>query len=64
MKYENLIKKGYKLHHKATAPGYTSRKRAHGEPKEYHGRFGDGFTVDFPRWDTSRFVTREYWIKE
>lgn len=64
MKYSDLEPSDYFLHHTALAPGYVSRTIDHEEPREYHGRFGDGYTVDFPNFASSRYVNREYWIKK
>ena len=45
----------YELHHTATKKGDISRK-SDGIVKEYSGRFGTGYTVEGPRWDTTRYM--------
>lgn len=52
------------FHHRACTPGYISRQSNGPVITRYSGRFGEGYTVDFPRWDTTRYVWREYWIFE
>ena len=64
MTYDELMTNGnYKFHHRATRRGYISRRKP---PKveEYSGKFGTGYIVRFPRYDTSRYHTVEYYIKE
>lgn len=63
MKKINLakIKKTCTLHHTAAHRGYVSRK-SEGVANEYSGKFGTGYTIDRPRWDTTNYVDREYWI--
>ena len=60
---ETIKAQGYKFHHSASARGYLSRK---GGPKIecYDGKFGNGYKVTKPRWDTTRYVTVEYYVKE
>lgn len=53
----------YKLHHRATRRGYVSR-RSCPRVEQYSGKFGTGYIVRFPRYDTSRYHTVEYYIKE
>ena len=53
---------GLHLHHVAAKGGYISRKLDY-VAEEYHGRFGEGFIILRPRWDTTRFVWCEYWVK-
>ena len=53
---------GLHLHHIATKRGYVSRKLS-GRCEEYKGRFGKGFIVLRPRWDTTQYVYCEYWVK-
>lgn len=61
--YELINNKEYKLHHRATRRGYISRRKP---PKveEYSGKYGCGYIVRFPRYDSSRYHTVEYYIKE
>lgn len=58
-----LKKMHYRLDHKASKRGYISRKWDAGIC-EYSGRFGDGYLLVYPRWDTTNYVYVEYWIKE
>lgn len=62
MDYE--IPMEYKFHHSATARGYVSRKGIDRPAEEYHGRFGDGYIVRRPRFDTTQYHTVDYYIKE
>lgn len=55
--------KRYTLHHRATAKGYVSRK-TQGYVKEYSGRFGKGYAVFEPRFDTTRFVYITYYVEK
>lgn len=66
MKRKDLLAAGYKLHHTGSRRGYVSRKTDPGEllASPYDGRFGKGYTVDAPRFDTTQFVHVEYWIKD
>lgn len=54
----------YKLHHSSKRLGYVSRKIEDDDAiaTPYSGKYGVGYVVDLPRWDTTRYVTREYWI--
>lgn len=55
--------KSYKLHHTASRKGYESRKTS-GHVEPYSGKFGKGFILVTPRWDTTRFVNIEYYIAQ
>lgn len=64
MTYKELAtEKKYYLHHTAAARGYVSRKK---EPvvEEYNGRFGRGYKVFRPRWDTSQYIWVDYYIEK
>lgn len=53
----------YAEHHTAAARGYVSRRGgAHVLP--YVGRFGKGYKVIRPRWDTSQYVWVTYYIRQ
>ena len=52
----------YELHHTAAKKGYISRK-SDGIVKEYSGRFGTGYTVERPRWDTTKYIYIDYYIR-
>ena len=60
------IPSNYKLHHTASAMGYVSRRThpADYPVESYSGRFGEGYVVRSPRWDTSRYCNVTYYIKE
>lgn len=51
----------YKRHHTASRRGYESRKSS-GHVEAYSGRFGRGYVVITPRYDTTRFVNVTYYI--
>ena len=57
--------KKYNLHHTGSARGYVSRKANIDslKAKKYDGKFGKGYTVKTPRWDTTQYVNVEYWIE-
>lgn len=52
----------YYIHHQAKHAGYVPRT-TDGVIEPYNGRFGRGYILKEPRWDTSRFVTVTYYIK-
>jgi hypothetical protein len=52
-----------RLYKTASCRGYLSRKNPEGIIEPYEGKYGKGFRVKKPRWDTTRFITVEYWIK-
>jgi hypothetical protein len=56
----------YEHHHTGSRRGYISRKANIDEliAKKYDGRFGKGYTVELPRWDTTLYVHVEYWIEK
>lgn len=51
----------YKRHHTASRRGYVSRKSS-GHVEAYSGRFGRGYIVITPRYDTTRYVNITYYI--
>lgn len=53
----------YRYHHTASARGYISR-RAEPTPESYTGKYGHGYIVRRPRWDTTRYHYVTYYIKE
>lgn len=57
-----LVQNGYSLHHTSVATGYVSRK-TWARIEVYDGRFGKGFKILEPRYDTSRFVYCAYYVK-
>ena len=63
MTEKELINQGYKLHHTAMKSGYISRKSKDGIIEEYNGRFGKGFTVSKPNFESTRYYFISYYIK-
>ena len=58
-----MVKNGtLREHHTALARGYISRKSA-GVVGKYSGKFGDGYTISYPRHDTTQYHTVVYYIK-
>lgn len=66
MTYGKLNTTIYKFHHKARHAGYVSRtcNTECLEAVPYNGRFGRGFYVDFPAYDSTRYCWRKYYIEE
>ena len=58
MKTINEIRDTMRLHHTASRRGYISRK-TEGRVEAYDGRFGKGYVVVTPRWDTTQYVNIE-----
>jgi len=54
--------RGLVFHHRAMARGYLSRKGI-GKVVEYKGKFGEGVAHMTPRWDTTRYITVDYYIR-
>lgn len=52
----------YRYDHSAYRRGYLSR-RSGPKVEEYKGRFGTGYIVVYPRWETTQYVLIEYYIK-
>lgn len=52
----------YKYHHTGSCRGYLSRKQP---PRvvPYKGKYGEGYKVYHPRWDTTQYVSVSYYIK-
>ncbi len=55
--------KGCAYHHTATRREYISRKCVDGVLRSYKGRFGEGFVILRPRWDTTQYCYCEYYVK-
>ena len=55
--------KEYYLHHTSSRRGYESRK-TEGHVEEYNGRFGKGYIIVRPRYDTTQYVFYEYYIRK
>lgn len=58
----------YMFHHTALSAGYVKYKATMQEcadaAEEYHGRFGDGYTVRTPNFNTFRYCYITYYIKQ
>lgn len=52
----------YMHHHTSLARGYVSRK-SDGFVRAYKGRFGEGYTIALPNWDSTRYYRLAYYIK-
>lgn len=50
-----------KYHHTGSARGYISRK-CDGIVYPYKGRFGTGYVIHAPRWDTTQYYSVQYYI--
>lgn len=61
MKTIEEITNTIKLHHIASRRGYISRKSA-GKVESYKGKFGEGYIILRPRWDTTNYIYVEYHI--
>jgi len=51
-------------HHTARTQGYVSRKSEGSKPIPYDGRFGKGFKIYRPAYDSTRYCFVEYWVKK
>lgn len=54
----------FKYHHTAYAKGYVSRKGIDRVAEPYMGRYGVGYIVRRPLWNTTRFHEVTYYIRE
>ncbi len=52
-----------RYHHSASRRGYVSRKEINGVVETYNGKFGKGYMLLIPRWDTTQYVTVEYYVE-
>ena len=54
----------YYLHHTAYYKGYVSRKADYDSlpAVPYKGRFGTGYIVDLPSYESTRYCRRQYYI--
>lgn len=63
-KLNSMIENGQiKEHHTASRRGYISRK-SEGRVEAYNGKFGEGFILVSPRWDTTQYVYITYYTKQ
>lgn len=58
----DFIRSHYLVHHLSLAPGYVSRKPGNERVWEYSGRFGCGYVIDRPNFESTRFFYREYYL--
>lgn len=56
-----MLDNGYREHHKATMRGYVSRKKDY-VINPYVGRFGIGFKVLKPRFDSTQYIDCTYFV--
>jgi hypothetical protein len=49
-------------HHTAWMRGYVSRKKPEGIIEPYKGRFGEGYTVKTPSWQSTAYCHITYYI--
>ena len=56
------VKREYRHHHRASRRGYLSRK-CEGTVEPYKGRFGKGYIIVTPRWDSTQYVNIDYYVK-
>lgn len=54
----------YYLHHTAYCNGYVSRKVIYDDLPvvPYKGRFGTGYTVDLPSYESTQYCRRQYYV--
>lgn len=54
----------YYLHHTSYVKGYVSRKAVYDTlpAVPYKGRFGTGYTVDLPSYESTQYCRRQYYI--
>lgn len=58
----NEVEKNYLYHHSALTRGYVSRK-CDGIVREYNGRFGKGYVILTPRYDTTQYCNIHYYVE-
>ena len=63
MTENELIKQGYKLHHTSLKSGYISRKLKDGIIEKYDGRFGTGYTIKKPNFESTKYYFISYYVK-
>jgi hypothetical protein len=63
MTQERIEKNGYKITHTGSQRGYVSRNSTPATRKaiKYDGKFGKGYKVLSPRWDTTQYVAVLYY---
>lgn len=61
---EALEAAGYNYRHCSSRSGYVSRTPEGVMINRYKGKYGEGYTLDIPRFDKAGVFYREYYIKE
>lgn len=56
------IKANYKQLHTSRARRYVSRKNPGGIAEEYSGKFGRGYKVYTPAWDSTQYCYVTYYV--
>lgn len=59
-----LSTQGYLLRQISSRSGYVSRTPEGVTINRYKGKYGEGYTLDIPRFDKAGVFYREYYIKE
>lgn len=59
-----LMEEGCRLHHESSCRGYVSRRHDGCKVQDYEGRFGEGYKLLRPRYDSTQYCWVEYWIRE
>lgn len=54
---------GLKISHTSRKMGYVSRKNTNGTVAPYKGRFGEGYVLYTPAFDSTRYCFVTYYIK-
>ena len=57
------VLKGLKVSHTSLSRGYVSRKNREGEMVKYQGRFGKGYKVFTPNFESTRYCYVTYYIE-
>lgn len=65
MNYLDLTKNGFRLYQTALTRGYISRKKKDSDLvcDEYTGKYGKGYKVLKPNFNSTKYCVVEYWIK-
>lgn len=63
MKLDETKLAGLHYHHSAAQRGYISRKAGGERMEPYSGKFGTGYKVFTPRFDTTNYCTVSYYVQ-
>lgn len=58
------IKANYRELHTSRARRYVSRKNPDGIAEEYNGRFGCGYKIYTPAWDSTTYCFVTYYVEK